>query len=63
MSAALAVVFGLLGVAAAGGAFSDVRPIELVQLEPVVIVGRTTVASSQAETVALACTQAPNSSL
>jgi hypothetical protein len=63
MSAAMAVLFGLLGVGAAGGAFSDARPVELVQLDPVVIVGPAAIASNPAETVALACTHAPNSSL
>jgi hypothetical protein len=63
MSAALAILFGLLGVTAAGGAFSDARPIELVQLDPVVIVGPASIATNPAEAVALACTHAPNSSL
>jgi len=63
MSAALAALFGLLGVAAAGGAFNDARPTELVRLEPVVIVGQSAVAANHAETVALACTQALNSPL
>ena len=63
MSAALATFLGLLSVAAAGGAFSDARPTELVQLEPVVIVGQSAVAAKEARTVALACTQAPNTAL
>lgn len=63
MSAALAALLGLLSVAAAGGAFSEARPTELVQLEPVVIVGQSAVAANRAGAVALACMQVPNAAL
>jgi hypothetical protein len=63
MSAVLAALLGLGSVAAAGGAFSDARPTGLVRLEPVVVVEHSAVAAKEDSTVALACTQAPNTAL
>ena len=62
LSAALAVLLGLGSVAAAGGAFIESRSMQLVRLEPTVIVGHLPGVAGTSK-VALACEQEPNSAL